>query len=336
MPSVSVIIPTRDRTELLIKALESVLASSGGLEVEILLVDDGSTDATRLAVRDYPVRYLRGPQISAAAARNVGLRAATGSYVTFLDDDDLWPENNLLSRVEFLERNAQYGATCSRVILTDEEGNITSPPYPDPPLKSGRMFNDFIYYIPQLASLLVRRDYVQKVGEFDESLHGGEDWDWALRLARTCQIGFLREISVFWRIHDASRFEGPGERQIEDISWRRYNDVMKVAQHHLNSASGIGWLERQRALLKHRGAYIHLFTRYGWYYARRGRLLRAALCFSRAVRISPLHVISHGSRLFKRKAQKIASANTTKRICCCAGLAATALLDGSSVFLAAL
>jgi glycosyltransferase involved in cell wall biosynthesis len=304
MPLVSVIVPTRNRPTLVKQAIESIVSSCNEVfQAEIILIDDGTNDQTREITQGLPITYLRGPTNGVSAARNVGLKAATGTYLTFLDDDDTWPAKNLLRQIRFLEENSQFGAVCSQVVLTDEQGKITSLPYPNPPFASGWMFNDFLRYIPQVGSLLVRREIVTQVGDFDPKLQGGEDWDWALRLSRICQIGFIPEVVLLWRMHNSGRVDAVGNRHIEDIAWRRYTDVMDVAHRHLPNGSRMNWLSRQRILLKHKGHYIPLFTQYGLAYARQGKLRPAARCYWRAVRISPLHMVSFAAKTVLRQLQ---------------------------------
>lgn len=293
MPLVSVIIPTRDRPALVKQAIESVLASCNEvLQAEIIVIDDGSTPIASIA-QEYKLRYLRGPAKGVSAARNAGMQAATGTYITFLDDDDRWPAHNLLHQMKVLDENPQFGAVCSQVVLTDEHGENFSPPYPNPPFQSGWMFTDFLNYIPQVGSLLVRHDVAKAVGDFDPDLQGGEDWDWALRLARCSQIGFVAEVALLWRIHNTARIDGVGNRHVEDITWRRYTDVMDVAHRHIPSNSPQSWLKKQRLLLKHKGHYIPLFKNYALQYIHKRKVKQSIICYWRAIRISPVHMVSH-------------------------------------------
>ncbi|NNJ11104.1 glycosyltransferase [Chloroflexales bacterium ZM16-3] len=302
MPLVSVIIPTYNRPVLVLQAIKSVLAScSDVLQAEIIVVDDDSTDQTASVVQSYPIKYVRGPASGVSSARNTGIREATGAYITFLDDDDTWPVNNLVRQIRLLEENPQFGAVCSQVVLTDEKGTITSPPYPNPPFTSGWMFSDFLRYIPQVGSLLVRHEVAVAVGDFDPKLQGGEDWDWALRLARICQIGFIPEVVLLWRMHNTARVDGVGNRRVEDITWRRYTDVMDVARRHSTVGPSLSWLAKQRILLKQKGHYIPLFTQYALEYARKGKIKQAAYCYWLSVRISPLHIVSHAAKTLVRR-----------------------------------
>src|SRR6185436_5574152 len=88
---VSVVIPTRNRSRLLAEALQSVQAIAGpDLELEILVCDNGSTDDTADVARSFGARVLQATTPGPSATRNVGIRAATGEFLAFLDDDDLW------------------------------------------------------------------------------------------------------------------------------------------------------------------------------------------------------------------------------------------------------
>src|SRR6476619_2221837 len=95
MTLISVIITTRNRATMVPAAIESVLASrAGNIEMEVIVVDDGSTDNTPEVVQAYPIRYLRISGGSAAHARSAGMEIAQGDFITFLDDDDAWAPNN--------------------------------------------------------------------------------------------------------------------------------------------------------------------------------------------------------------------------------------------------
>jgi glycosyltransferase involved in cell wall biosynthesis len=302
MPLVSVIIPTRNRAALVQKAIASVLASCNDeFQAEIIVVDDGSTDATESTVRAYPIKYIRGPGEGVSIARNTGLKEATGTYITFLDDDDLWPANNLAQQIKLLEENPQFGAVCSQVVLTNDSTPNASARYPNPPFKSGWMFQDFLSYIPQVGSLLVRRNVVESVGGFEPGLQGGEDWDWALRIARHCQIGFVSEVALLWRMHNTARVDGAGNRRPEDIAWRRYTDVMLVAHRYLESNSLGEWIRTQRIILKHKGHYIPLLIDFSTQYLQKGNINQSLRCCWLALKVSPPHVASHFARSLIKK-----------------------------------
>jgi glycosyltransferase involved in cell wall biosynthesis len=314
MPLVSVIIPTRNRADLVRRAIESVLASCNTtLQAEIIVVDDGSTDQTASVVQSYPIKYIRGVGKGVSTARNTGLKEATGTFITFLDDDDAWPENNLSLQIKILEEGPEFGAVCSQVVLTNNDLTSYSSPYPAQPFQSGWMFEDFLSYIPQVGSLLVRREVVDTIGGFEPGLHGGEDWDWALRLSRYCQIAFAPEVALLWRMHGATRVDGAGNKRPEDITWRRYTDVMLVAHRYTDRSSLNGWIKTQRIILKHKGHYVPLFIDYANQYLQSGNLNRALGCCWMALRVSPAHLASHSGRAFMRQVRYNTSENRDKR-----------------------
>jgi glycosyltransferase involved in cell wall biosynthesis len=190
-PRVSVVIPTRNRAALLREALDSVLAQDGQgttFDTEIIVVDDASTDSTPEVVAAYlRVRYVRlEPNRGAAAARNAGIRICTGQYVAFLDDDDLWFPHRLAVHVPLLTANPEVGVVFGR--HRDSNGFLF--PVHEPP--SGYVFEallqgDFV----TIDALLVRRELVQQVGMFDESLGtAAEHYDFALRLSYVTRFLF--------------------------------------------------------------------------------------------------------------------------------------------------
>ncbi|KPV53052.1 hypothetical protein SE17_11865, partial [Kouleothrix aurantiaca] len=110
MPLVSVIITTRNRAKLLQEALESVLdVEQQGFELEIIVVDDGSTDDTAAMIARYPVIYVRTNGIGMARARNTGLMMANGEFLTLLDDDDVWLPSNVVAQLAVFAQHPEYG-----------------------------------------------------------------------------------------------------------------------------------------------------------------------------------------------------------------------------------
>src|ERR1700737_1968578 len=119
---VSVVIPTCNRDGLLRQALGSVLANGApGLELEVLVIDNGNGDETADLAGEFGARYVRRSSGGAAAARNRGLEEATGEYVAFLDDDDLWTPGHLRQQVEWLAEHPDFGAVLGRIQNIDLE-----------------------------------------------------------------------------------------------------------------------------------------------------------------------------------------------------------------------
>jgi glycosyltransferase involved in cell wall biosynthesis len=190
-PLVSTIIPTCNRPELLRRALDSVYRLEGlgeHFDVEVTVVDDAASDATRDVVASYTgVRYIRpAPGRGVAAARNTGIAASTGSLVAFLDDDDVWLPRRITLQLPVLQRRPDAGAVYSQVQLPD--GRVRPPTDRAP---SGWIFDRLLQsYSPAVTSVLIRRRALDQVGGFDERLRTSEDWDLWLRFSRHFPVVF--------------------------------------------------------------------------------------------------------------------------------------------------
>lgn len=118
-PLVSVIIPTYNRASLITQAVDSVLARSYR-SVEIIVVDDGSTDETEAVLARYghSIRFIRQPNLGRSEARNTGLEAARGTLVAWLDSDNYWHPGKLAAQVDYLERHPDTG-----LVFTAQRGS---------------------------------------------------------------------------------------------------------------------------------------------------------------------------------------------------------------------
>src|SRR5687767_9669148 len=132
---VSVIITTKNRSKQLGQALDSVYSvKSPKLELEVIVIDDGSNDDTAEVVARYPARRIRTEGIGMAPARNVGLKAATGDFVTLLDDDDVWLPTNMVAQLDLFEQRPELGAVHAQSQLADFDMRPFGDPVPGGPL----------------------------------------------------------------------------------------------------------------------------------------------------------------------------------------------------------
>ncbi len=206
LSKVSVIVPTKDRPHLLEEALTSICALRGpDLDLEVIVADNGSSSDIAAIARKYDARFTRVLKAGPSAARNAGLQVATGSFVAFLDDDDLWTTSHLRPHIRFLLDNPQYDAAVSQVQRTDADAHPIGEPYPSGLARSGRVFNDFLAAWLQIGALVARTDVVRKLGGFDEDLQASEEWDLLLRLAVKSRIGFIPQVSVLFRARAAGQ-----------------------------------------------------------------------------------------------------------------------------------
>ncbi len=167
--------------------------------VEVLVVDDGSTDGTPDAVRAYDkVQYLRhdvnrGP----AAARNTGLAAATGEYVAFLDDDDLWLPHKLRTQLRRLVDDPSVGLVYSQVLVQTSRGDFVWPYWtPEGSVLPALLRGPFL----NMDAVLLRREVVEAAGRFDDGLRLFEDTDFWFRIVAATQVRYVPGVVALYQV----------------------------------------------------------------------------------------------------------------------------------------
>lgn len=200
MPRVSLIIPTHGRPQLLLRAVES--AKLAGRDVELVVVDDASTDGTAEVCRELEgIKYVRlEHNLGVAGARNAGLLASTAEYVAFLDDDDLRLADSLDLQLAALARQPKAGFVCGSMLLADQEGRLTgersAPNHPG---------GDIFWELLELAfpvmplSVLFRKECFFRVGLFRHRLAGIDDWDMFVRIAELYPVAVMDEAVGVYR-----------------------------------------------------------------------------------------------------------------------------------------
>ena len=226
-PLVSVIIPTRNRAGLLQEAVASVLAQEGAgeeFDVDLIVVDDASSDGTAEIVRGYPgIRYFRlTSSRGMSATRNVGIKASKAKYVAFLDDDDLMLAQRLKLQVSEIEAHPEVGVVYSQNIIRGKSiikiwrdaepapsGDAFDKTWPDAHnAPSGDVFHR--YLMQEFISVdtpLVRREAFEKAGYFDESLTNMEHYDMFLRLAFHVPFLFVEGNVAINRVNPCGAFQ---------------------------------------------------------------------------------------------------------------------------------
>lgn len=191
---ISVVIPAFNAEAFLAEAIESVLAQEYG-PVEVIVVDDGSTDRTAAVAASYPVACMGQTNGGQAAARNAGVAAARGSFVSFLDADDLWRPKKLSTEIAHLQAHPELDYVLVRMQRS------LLPDAPWPPGTPASWFKE-----PQPGTLpsaaLVRRTALDRIGPFDTRFRHGSDTEWQ---ARAVDAGtrweLLPDVLVQYRIH---------------------------------------------------------------------------------------------------------------------------------------
>jgi glycosyltransferase involved in cell wall biosynthesis len=197
LPGISVIVPVWNADGFLDQALASI-RSQGVSDLEVILVDDGSTDAfaRRAAEFTRPVRYARQSNQGPASARNHGLRLAEGSFIAFLDADDVWTPGHLTRLRDALGANPEAGIAQGRMQHFVIE-------------KDGDEYRSETYRMPYLGSCLFRRRVFEECGTFDESMRYGEDYDLMFRFWEhnvvKCEVN---EVSLLYRRHSGNSNKG--------------------------------------------------------------------------------------------------------------------------------
>ena len=190
---VSVIVPSYNRARFIGDAIASIRAQ-GDADVEIVVIDDGSTDDTELVAQAQrpPVVYRSFGHLGVSAARNRGLAAARGDLVAFLDSDDVWPPGSLAARRAYLDLHADVDLVYGRTMIRELGGQR----------RRGSGEEERSTAAPLLGSLLCRRSVFERVGGFDESLAHAEDVEWLARVqAANVSMRAIDTVALEYRIH---------------------------------------------------------------------------------------------------------------------------------------
>jgi teichuronic acid biosynthesis glycosyltransferase TuaG len=217
MSKVSVVIPTYNQARFVAAAVESALAQTYH-DVEIIVVDDGSTDNTRdvLSVFGERISYIYQQHKGLSSARNTGFLASRGDYLLFLDSDDLIPPDKLALHVSLLEVEPDFGLVYSAWQQINEDGTqVLGEVRPN---EQGLVLKTLLRrrFFFFASAAVVRRTCLERVGLFDESLPWSEDADMWLRLARAgYAFGYLDQPLLQYRIHANSMSAQVNREQVE-------------------------------------------------------------------------------------------------------------------------
>ena len=198
MPNVSVIIPTHARPDLLPRTVQS--AREAGTGVEIIVVDDASTDATAEVCRTLSdIRYVRVDRNQGVAgARNIGLVASSSEYVCFLDDDDVRLPTSLDQQTRILDQTPEAMLVYAQAIPEYADGTCGQP-FPSE-FPQGDIFWDLLIknFIPS-GSVVFRRSCIAQIGLLDDTIPGIDDWDLWIRIAELFPAAAMETPVLIWR-----------------------------------------------------------------------------------------------------------------------------------------
>jgi glycosyltransferase involved in cell wall biosynthesis len=211
--TISVIIPSRNRPQMLREAVASVLSQTFPY-VEIIIVltggDAATTDAAHELSERTGVKVIATEPLGISATRNRGLADATGEWVSFLDDDDLWLPDKLERQMEMANLTGADVVTTNWVIF-DETGDIEQwRPTGANPLPKGLSYAEaFILNNFGSVGCLIRTRALRSLGGFDVSLKAGEDWDMWRRLSHGHTIVYLDIPLIRYRVHNGNVSSNP-------------------------------------------------------------------------------------------------------------------------------
>ena len=232
-PLVSVIVPTYNCGPFVAEALDSIL-SQDWQPLEVIAVDDGSTDDTLQVLQRYAgrIRLLQQPNGGPAAARNLAVRESRGEYLAFLDADDLWLPGHLRVLVSHLQDHPNTKVAYGEWLVWRARSDGIYPPLAVPPLNdapevdeanSGWVYRSLLLdSIIHIIAAVIHRSVYDAVEGFDQTLRTGSDWDFWIRVGRSFPVAKLRRPVAAYRQNPSSvthvvRKENNGFRLLKRI-----------------------------------------------------------------------------------------------------------------------
>jgi glycosyltransferase involved in cell wall biosynthesis len=284
---ISVIIPVRNGARFVARTLASVLRQTHR-ELEVVVVDDGSTDETaeivgNVAAEDRRVVLLCGPQGGVSAARNRAISHARGEFIAPLDSDDLWHPDKLALQLDAIKRGGpRVGLAYCWSVAVDEDDVIAANSV-SRFTHQGSVFNALVErnFLGNGSTPLVRRSFLDAVGGYDTRFYeaqaqGAEDWQFYLSLAAICEFVVVRRCLVGYRRSPTNLSSDFGRMQ------RSIDMVREFAIHHLPSVPARHW-QRERFYTYHYLANLAL---------QRGSVGKAAAFHFRSIAAWPSAVMS--------------------------------------------
>lgn len=234
-PLVTVVVPTYQGANFVRQTLDSVLAQTFQ-DFELVVCDDGSTDATLAILDSYGdrLRLVKQKNRGVAAARNRAAQSARGEFLAFLDHDDLWEPEMLATLVPILRADAALGLVYSDALVIDKTGAVRGRRGQYLTYHQGDVFDALLRgnFIP-VETTLMRTALYRELGGCDEGLRYLEDYDLCLRVARRARIGFHPGPLARYRVHDRNLSH---DREPMSVEWMAVLERLRSPEHALSSA----------------------------------------------------------------------------------------------------
>ena len=323
---VSVVIPSYNRAYIVGHAIESVLRQTYP-NVEVVVIDDGSTDDTARVVQafDERVRYIYQPNAGIAVARNSGITAARGEFIAFLDSDDVWLPWKLEAQMAVLRQRPEVGMVWTDMTAVDESGDVVEAEYlrtfykasfkhtqlericepagmlraffpgaPQSaaahPVYTGEIWSHmFMGNVVHTSTVVVRREWALRIGGFDLDMRpAGEDYDFHFRITRCGPVAFIDAPSILYRVNAQDQVTAP--HVVVHIARGNLKTVMRTLQ-----ADGAA-LRLPRRLIRDRMA--ESFAWLGTELLKTGDRRDAARHLWRSLRVRPLQPTTAATLMF--------------------------------------
>lgn len=239
---ISVIIPTYNRAKLLQKAINSVLEQTY-MDYEIIVVSDGSTDETENMMREFEkqdrrIRYISYyPSVNGSHARNIGIKAAKGEYIAFLDDDDIWLKEKLEKQIKVFNNNPEVGLVTSGIyyVYVNEEITYKSIPNAEGDVSRKILISNCIGG----TQAMVRKDILDKIGGFDEALKALQDYDLWIRVCQITKVATVKEPCINY-------YNYRGNRQVSQVTKNYENSFEHISEKYSELIAKLSDEEKRR------------------------------------------------------------------------------------------
>jgi len=270
-PLVSVIIPTYNSAKFISGSVSSVTNQTYS-NIEILIIDDGSTDNTEAVVQALsgPIRYIKQINSGPSSARNRGIAQSKGKYIAFLDVDDEWEPSKIESQVIFFENDKNLSIVATGYVRCDAglspvETIVLAIPSKNRGVVPFRMLLEKNQLLT--SSIMIKKQTLDECGFFDEKIYFGEDWDLWVRTAQLGGIGYIQTPLAKYRAHG-----GGLTGKLDDKNMQDWLAVIKK-----NKLRATNWYDKNIVYRKSLSWYLYNYAYIERVRGQRGESKRKAI-----------------------------------------------------------
>ena len=247
---ISVIIPTKDRAEMLPYSVASIWSQTV-LPQEIIIINDASTVDYEPVIEKLqknlplPIVYKRIEQsLGPSNTRNTGVNLAKGDILMFLDDDDTWLPHKIANQLQIFEQNPKVGLVYSARQAVDEAGNLL---FQIAPKFAGNIYREMLQknHVGITSSVAVKRELFLQAGGFDVEIPVREDYELWLRLSQITAIAFDPEATVKWTVHSQPRKQTSSKPEVYERA------VKKILQKYQPDINALPFKQARLAYASH-------------------------------------------------------------------------------------